>query len=294
MAEETQIYIIGKTRRVFSRGILAKKLELLGFSITQGYEFSILIYNLLQEQGYKELTTKELNEIVTSLLKEKISKEAARKFQLVEKWRDSDIPLWILIAGAIGVGKSTISRSIANDLGIQHVVGTDIIRDVMRKILSPEIVPELHVSSYLAHKTLRPIYSARFDEVVIGFENHAKYVNMGVEAVLSRAETENVSIVIEGEHLLPSFFDELTRKRRNVIYVTVAINNAERHLENLSLQYTKEKEELIAHFSAIRKIHDYLANETKLRKLNLIEVQEGIDPILEMRKIVVNTITKLL
>lgn len=293
MAEDSEIYIVGKTRQMFSRGLLAKRLQLLGFSITQGYEFSISIYNTLVDQGYKEISYTELNNIITSLLKERISSEAARKFRLIEKWKESGIPLWILIAGAIGVGKSTISRGIASDLGIQHVVGTDIIRDVMRKILSPEIVPELHVPSYLAYKMLRPIYSARFEEVVIGFENHAKYVNMGVEAVLSRAKTENVSIVIEGEHLLPSFFDSLTHQNQNVVYVTVAIDDQQKHLENIRLQYTQEKDELIAHFSEIRKIHDYLASETRLRKLHLIEVKENIDPIFEMRKIVVNRIMKL-
>ena len=45
MEKEPQIYIQEKTKKLFSRGILAQKLRMIGFSLSEGYEFSIQIYN---------------------------------------------------------------------------------------------------------------------------------------------------------------------------------------------------------------------------------------------------------
>ena len=199
-----------------------------------------------------------------------------------------------MIAGAIGAGKSTLSRKIAGDLGIQHVIGTDVVADIMRRILSQDIVPELHSKSYQAYKSLRPIYSSRFDEVILGFENHSKYVNLGVDAVLSRAEKENVSIVIEGEHLLPAFFDEALLSKPNVIYITISVPDPDLHRENLSSQYTKEKEELLSNFDNIRKIQEHLVNETLIRKLPLVEARKGEDTTNIVRKLLVDRIVSLI
>ncbi|NPD89442.1 MAG: hypothetical protein HGN29_12050 [Asgard group archaeon] len=294
MGTEPQILIKGKPDQLFSRGLLAKKLELIGFSLSDGYEFSIQVHNELIKLKKKVITKKQLDEIVSDLLNQNYTNRLAGQYKKIENWRESEIPLWILISGAIGVGKSTISRQIAGDLGIQHVVGTGIIRDVLQKVLSADIMPELHSSSYNAFQTLRPIYSSRFEEVILGFENHSKFVNIGVEAVLSRAETESVSIVVEGEHLLPAFYEETVLKKPNVLYITVATPDESLHKENISAQYTKEKEELLNHFKQIRKIHDHLVNEAKIRKLNLVLSERGKKPIGRVRQLVVEKITSLI
>lgn len=294
MSTEPQIQVKGKPDQLFSRGLLAKKLELIGFSLSDGYEFSIQVHNELLKLEKKAITKKQLDEIVSNLLNQNYTKRLAEQYKKIENWRDSKIPLWIFISGAIGVGKSTISRQIAGDLGIQHVVGTGIVRDILQKILSSDIMPELHSSSYKAFQTLRPIYSSRFEEVILGFENHSKFVNIGVEAVLSRAETESVSIVVEGEHLLPAFYEDTILKKPNVLYITIATPDESLHKENLSAQYTKEKEELLNHFEQIRKIHDHLVNEAKVRKLNLVLSERGKKPIGRVRQLVVEKITSLI
>lgn len=293
MEKEPQIYIQGKKKQLFSRGILAQKLRMLGFSLSEGYEFSIQVYNDLTNLHEETIDKKKLDEIVSSHLKKAYSADVANKYLMIEKWRGSNVPLLILISGAIGAGKSTLSRQIAGDLGIQHVVGTQVIRDILRKVLSADVMPELHSSSYKAFQTLRPIYSSRFDEVLLGFENHSKLVNVGVDAILSRAEKESVSIVIEGEHLLPAFFDDTVLKKSNAIYITMAVPDPEMHRENLSSQYTQEKEDLLEHFENIRKIHEHLINETKIRKLPLIETIKGENAISKVRELVVDKIVSL-
>ncbi len=293
MVVEPTIFIKGTINRLFSRSFLAKKLELIGFSISEGYQFSNQIYTDLLRLEKKQLSKSYFDKFVYNHLKKKYNENIAEKYILIENWYDSGIPLWILITGAKGVGKSTLSRQIASDLGIQHIIETDVVRDVLRKILSAEVTPELHASTYNAYKKLRPIYSSRFDEVIIGFENHAKFVNMGVDAVLSRAEIESVSIVVEGEHLLPAFFDEIIRKKTNVIFITLALSDSAQHLENLNSQYTQEKEDLIKHFEEIRKVHDHIVNETKIRKLPIVELESSQKPIQQVRKLIVDKIISI-
>lgn len=294
MDSEPQIIIKGKPERMFSRGILAKKLELIGFTLSEGYEFSIQVHNELIQRSEKVLEKVKLDEIIAEQLRQSYNKIMSEQYLKVEKWRDSKIPLWILIAGAIGSGKSTLSRKLAGDLGIQHVVGTSVVRDVLRKVLSAEVMPELHSSSYNAYKTLRPIYSSRFEDVILGFENHSKLVNTGIDAILSRANTESVSIIVEGEHLLPSFFDESMTTKDNVFYMTISVPDPTLHRENLSSQYTKEKEVLLEHFDDIRKIHEHLINETKIRKLPLVLSERGKPPLTEARKLIVEKIVTLI
>jgi len=294
MDKQNRVFIQERTKHPLSRGILAKKLTLLGFSQTEGYEFLIDVYEDIISLGQEVVEKEKIDEIISSHLSSSYSNTLAQQYLKIEKWRDSRIPIWILIAGAIGTGKSTLSRRIAGDLGIQHVIGTDVVADILRKILSKEVMPELHSTSYQAYQCLRPIYSSRFDEVILGFENHSKYVNLGVDAVLSRAEKENVSIVVEGEHLLPVFFDETILNKPNVLYMTISVPDPETHKENLSSQYTKEKEELLSNFDNIRKIHGHLVNETTTRKLPLVETIQGESTTSKVRKLVVDRIVSLI
>lgn len=294
MEKESNVFIQGRTKHLLSRGILAKKLTLLGFSQTEGYEFLIDVYDDIINLNQEIVPEEKINDIISSHLASSYNKTLAEQYLKIEEWRGLRKPIWILIAGAIGTGKSTLSRRIAGELGIQHVIGTDVVRDILRKILSEEVVPELHSTSYCAFQSLKPIYSSRFDEVILGFDYHSKYVNLGVDAVLSRAEKENVSIVIEGEHLLPAFFDEMILSKPNVLYITISVPDPAFHRENLSSQYTKEKEELLANFDNIRKIHEHLVNETQIRNLPLVETIKGESTTSKVRKLVVDKIVSMI
>ena len=163
METETRIFVQDRNTQLFSRGILAKKLRLLGIPFSTGYKISIQVYNELSKLKETTIKKDKHDEIVFDILKSSYDEECADKYMLVAKWKASNMPLWILISGAIGVWKSTLSQKIAGDLGIQHVIGTDVLRDILRKILSVDILPELHSPSYSAYETLRPIFSSRFD-----------------------------------------------------------------------------------------------------------------------------------
>ena len=82
-------------------------MELLGFSLPDGYEVSINVFNELVKLKKETIERDKLEQIVSDCLEHNYSKEIAQKYILIEKWKRSNTPIWILIAGAIGCGKST-------------------------------------------------------------------------------------------------------------------------------------------------------------------------------------------
>ncbi|MBQ5370254.1 MAG: hypothetical protein IIU50_01730 [Bacteroidaceae bacterium] len=84
------------------------------------------------------------------------------------KIRKTDAPLIILIGGVSGVGTSSISYEISRKLGIESMINTDMIREVMRKIVSKELSPVIHQSSFIAHEALRVAPPPEFDYVLAG------------------------------------------------------------------------------------------------------------------------------
>ena len=79
----------------------------------------------------------------------------------------------------------------------------------------------------------------------------------------------------------------------NVLYLTISVQDELLHKENLSAQYTQEKEDLLEHFENIRKIHEHLIDETKIRNLPIIESERGKSTIHQVRKLVVEKIVSL-
>ena len=123
-------------------------------------------------------------------------------------WREVlrlDRPLMLLIGGATGTGKSTLATEIAYRLGISRITSTDVIRQAMRAFFAPELMPELHYSSFDAAEGLKIPLPDPDDEdrALYGFIQQAGQVAVGANAVVERAVLEGLSTVIEGVHVVP-------------------------------------------------------------------------------------------
>src|SRR4029453_18034384 len=59
-----------------------------------------------------------------------------------------DRPLVVLLGGTTGVGKSTIATMLAARLGINRVIATDVIRQVLRAFFTAEAMPSVHHSAF--------------------------------------------------------------------------------------------------------------------------------------------------
>ena len=54
-----------------------------------------------------------------------------------------------------------------------------------------------------------------------------------------------------------------------------------------------KREDLIKHFEEIRKVHDHIVNETKIRKLPIVELESSQKPLQQVRKLIVDKIVSI-
>jgi 2-phosphoglycerate kinase len=174
--------------------------------------------------------------------------------------------LVILIGGATGVGKSTIATQLAARLGIVRVVATDAVREVMRAMLSPELAPTLHVSSFEADRALREPPSRSADALILGFREQTAAVSVGINAIIERAAVERTSVVIEGAHVVPGFFDVGTRSESLLaVPFVVGVDDEERHRSHFAAREDAIEDRIATRyaqgFGNIRKLQRYVTDQ---------------------------------
>ncbi len=273
MTLNDDIIVVGrKIKTPFSKGILARSLTAAGLKPSIAYKLAVEILDELKKEGIKEIKKNDLRRRVYNLLLERGYKEIAKKYLL---WRIvlSKMPLSILIGGASGVGTSTIAFEIASRLGISSVIGTDSIREVMRKVIKKELIPTLYESSYTAWRVLRENIS-NDNKYIVGFERHCETVLTGIYGVIDRNLTEGQSVIIEGTHLAPSLIDEKYLKNPNVLFIVLTVSDEELHKMRFYARgrvSNRPTERYLKHFKIIRMINDYMVKTAKENGIPVIE-----------------------
>ena len=164
----------------------------------------------------------------------------------------------LLLGGAAGVGKTTLALEVAHRLGIGRVLSTDSIRQIMRLMLSADLVPAIHGSSYDAY-THFPPGALGADPLLEGFRAQAATVAVGVRASIERAIDENASTVIDGVALFPGALDlALYKERADVIFLVVAALDRDSWAARFSAREAGESQ---------RPAHEYLANLDKILRI---------------------------
>jgi 2-phosphoglycerate kinase len=243
----------------FSKGLLASQVMVTGLSPLRAYEVADAVEDRLVADRRLEVTSEEVGDVACQALREVAGERYAKNFL---RWREVerlDVPLVILIGGATGVGKSTIATQLAARLGIVRVVATDAVREVMRSMLSAELMPTLHVSSFQADEALREPPSRSTDPVILGFREQTAAVCVGVDALIDRAADEGMSIVIEGAHVVPGFFDVETHGERILaVPFVIGVDDEDRHRSHFAA-----REDAVA----ARPAHRYEVGFDNIRKV---------------------------
>ncbi len=277
-----------KYREPFSKGILAKSLERSDVEPNKAYEIAEEIEQSMSKEGTDIIPVSTLIRMVRLRL-EKENPLQAKKYVLWKEIRRSKDPLIILLGGASGIGTSSISFELASRLGIKNMLSTDMIREVMRKMVSKELCPTLFESSYTAEDALKTPAPPEFDKTLLGFKDHVETVNVGLTGVIERSIKEGISIVIEGVHIVPGFIDEELLDRPNVYMFVLALSDEEIHKGRFysrcrQLWARRPLKRYLKNFTSIRKTHDYIVGTAEKHHVPVIEnidIATTIDDIIE-------------
>lgn len=268
----------------FSKGILARSLRVSSIGLDKAYDIAADIENNLIEEGISEISVDDLTTYITNYLNTEVDSDFSFKYSRWRSVRKSDEPLIILIGGASGVGTSSMAFEIANRLGLKNIIGTDMIREVMRKIVSKELNPIIHKSSFDAYESIRTP-AIRVDAVIEGFISHVDVVNVGIEAIIERSLKEGISVIIEGVHVVPGFIREDLIKKGNVIMFTLTVEDEEMHKQRF---YTRCRQPWVKrslkrymeNFETIRKTQQFLIDQAKIHNahvINNVDIRNTID-----------------
>jgi 2-phosphoglycerate kinase len=131
----------------------------------------------------------------------------------------------------------------------------------MRIMLSPDLAPAIHGSSYDAYK-LFPLEVLGDDPVIEGFRAQTTTVSVGVRASLDRAVAENASLVFDGVSLVPGVIDlESYSELAHVVFLVVATLDAETYAGRFASREAGQKQRAahryLENLDAILKIQDY-------------------------------------
>lgn len=248
----------------FSKGLLASQVMVTGLSPFRAYQVAEEVEIRLHERRQAMLTSTELSELALDVIGELAGDRYAANYVRWLEVESLDVPLVILIGGATGVGKSTLATQLAARLGIVRVVSTDAIRQVMRAMLSPDLMPTLHVSSFHADKALREPPTR--DALVVGFREQIAAISVGIDALIDRAAEERTGIVIEGVHVVPGFFDaERHGDRILAVPFVVGVDDEDRHLSHFALRDdavdSRPAVRYTEGFEGIRKLQRYVKSQ---------------------------------
>ena len=272
-----------KYKEPFSKGIMSRSLNVADIGIERAHSIASDIESRLVEDDITEISSLDLADVVLNHLN-KIDPHIALKYKNWRSLRTSKKPLIILIGGASGVGTSSMAFELANRLRLKNLISTDMIREVMRKIVSKELSPVIHKSSFDAYEAIRTP-SIRIDSVIEGFISHVDVVNVGIEAIIERSVKEGISTIIEGVHIVPGFIRKDLMENNNIIIFTLTVEDDEAHKQRFYSRcrqpwVKRSLERYMDNFETIRKTQNFLVDQAKIhdtRIINNVDINETID-----------------
>jgi len=207
LSEDAPVPLVETSRGIFpfSKGVIVRHLDTSGLDLDDATALVERLDQWARVKGDEPLSEELVHDQVVAMLRERHGKDHARRYRLTVLGQQADKPIIILLGGATGVGKSTLAMELAYRLGLVWVVSTDMIRETMRTVVSPELAPGLHDHSFRGIVDVGDVLNDPRERVLAGFHRQAAQVRVGVRAVIDRAISENAHIIIEGTHLAPPF-----------------------------------------------------------------------------------------
>jgi 2-phosphoglycerate kinase len=268
----------------FSRGILARSLTTVGVAPEHAHYLAKRAETLLWRSGEGVIAQEGLRETVSRLLAEEVGEAYATRYRLMRYLRRPRLPLIVLVGGAPGVGKSLVAAELSYRLGIARIVSSDAIRQALRSLISIELSPTLHSSSYEAwHADLLPEERQgarpKRKRVTRGFQHQARQLSSPLMAIIERNIAEVTSVVIEGIHVVPGFLP--TEMLEDALVVSVAMtlkdeNIHRKHFEKRDIDTNQKRSasKYLKHFTEIRIINDFICQQAISHDIPVIDARD--------------------
>lgn len=183
----------------------------------------------------------------------------------------------LVITGASGVGKSTLSARIAASLEFDKVVATDTIRETLRTQISQNEDPALHRSSF------QPGESNAIED----WKNTTTPLNSAIEAIVQREMKRGGDLLMEGVHFVPNFaiIDEWRAYGGEACGVVLAVEDAEEHVRMIAGRRKhngRSVRHYLDHIDRIREIQFEMVRLAENSGWVVIDVTKSNDPIGEI------------
>jgi 2-phosphoglycerate kinase len=268
----------------FSRGVLAQSLLAIGLDMELAHRLARRTEDQLWRAASPRVGSDNVRRVVRRLLQEEAGEEFARRYSMLRGLKRSDRPVVVLIAGAAGVGKSVLAAELAYRIGIPRVVSTDSVRQALRSLISPELSPLLHASSYAAWRAeLLPFEvedaKPKRKRVVRGFQAQVMQMSRAIDAIVERNVTEATNLVIEGTHLVPGLSPHRPEDGALVVELVLMVADADDHRENFARREgrtmnLRPSADYLEHFDEIRMIQDYVVDQAKREGAAVVDTSD--------------------
>jgi 2-phosphoglycerate kinase len=245
----------------FSKGILSQSLLAAAIDPNDAFDVAREIERDLVSRRTREIDRRDLRRLAYDALTRRMGVQTAERYLVWRKYQDPDRPVIILLGGTAGVGKTSLALEVAHRLGIGRMLSTDSIRQIMRLMLSPELAPAIHGSSYDAHRLI-PAESQDSEAVIRGFRAQTATVSVGIRASMDRAVAENASLVMDGVSIVPGSIDlESYAELADVIFLVVATLDEEAFSSRFALRAAEQRRRpphrYLENLDAIHQIQDH-------------------------------------
>lgn len=286
----------------FSSELHRRDLETIGLTLAESLRVSTKLRRHLFRKEIKEVSTQYIARATYDILENTtaMGPAVARRWLV---WRDfvhSGRPLILLIGGTTGCGKSSVATALANRLEIVRMQSTDLLREMMRSMLTSEHYPELHASSYDAWRALCAgdddlILSRGSVSVEDGFRAQSELVSRAAKSVIQRALRERVSLIMEGVHANPEMTSDMELDDALVVHVTLGILKKRKLKQRIRGRATKavqrRSQNYLEHFEDIWKLQDYLLTEADRNNSPIVINHNREEAVSEILRIILEQLS---
>lgn len=183
-------------------------------------------------------------------------------------------PRIILIVGTSYIGKSTLCLRLGRELNIRQIVDLDVIREIVRNEKSSKEAPYIHLCSTTAWQHGG---NESDKNVIFSYLKYCKALEKYVKRIIDRAYILGKDTIIEGVHLVPSFFKKYFNKKNFEMVLLIA--SEENHFNNIG----RRKKEFGG--KSVRKYYERLPKARLIQEYLIRDAITNGIPIIENHKL---------